>query len=89
MAQDPQQALYWYLRAARQGYTDAQVRLGELYSGGHGIAADPVRAYAWYSMALRDTTTCACIRGYRDELAAGMSTVQISEANSLFKQWNR
>ena len=44
IAQDFEQALYWYAKAAEQGYAKAQYNLGILYYNGCGTEADHVKA---------------------------------------------
>lgn len=47
----PQQAVHWYLAAARQGWAPAMRRLGELWEKGHAGAPDPAEAQRWYRRA--------------------------------------
>jgi TPR repeat protein len=42
------QAAAWYLKAAKQGNTDAQYNLGAMYEHGIGMPANPVQAARWY-----------------------------------------
>ncbi|MNI62055.1 putative beta-lactamase HcpC precursor [compost metagenome] len=51
MEQDDQQAVAWYLKAAEQGYANAQFNLGWAYLNGHGVTEDRQQALAWYSKA--------------------------------------
>lgn len=46
-AQDFTQAAQWYLKAADQGHTGAQLELARLYSVGLGVGRDPVQAARW------------------------------------------
>jgi TPR repeat protein len=50
---DYQQAMYWYRKAADQGYAEAQSRLGSLNENGRGSVAskDYGQAKAWYQKA--------------------------------------
>jgi TPR repeat protein len=41
----------WYLRSAEQGYSSAQVKLGEMYAAGDGVPADESTALSWYRKA--------------------------------------
>ena len=41
-------AMTWYLKAANQGYTPAQRRLGYWYSKGEGVERDDAIALDWY-----------------------------------------
>ncbi len=44
-------AARWYRKAADSGLAQAQYNLGVLYLNGVGVAADPVTAHVWFSMA--------------------------------------
>lgn len=45
------EALFWLRRAADLGNADAMERVGDCYSLGLGVAADPVEALDWYGKA--------------------------------------
>ncbi|WP_051237558.1 tetratricopeptide repeat protein [Ottowia thiooxydans] len=51
IAQDRKQALVWYRKAALQGHTPAQRRLGYLYSNGEAVERDEAESLRWYLMA--------------------------------------
>ncbi|KAF9922884.1 hypothetical protein FBU30_006981 [Linnemannia zychae] len=44
---DCQIAIEWYLKAAKQGYAEAQRRVGHMYSKGSGIQQDYKKAMLW------------------------------------------
>jgi TPR repeat protein len=44
-------ALFWYRKAAEQGYAAAESQLGDLYQYGNGVPKDLVQARAWYQKA--------------------------------------
>jgi TPR repeat protein len=48
---DKAQALSWMRKAAEQGNSEAQVKLGLSYEIGDGLPKDAVEAYAWYNLA--------------------------------------
>lgn len=48
---DEQLAATWYRKAADQGYSDAQFRLGSLYEHGYGVNRDIDQARIWYQKA--------------------------------------
>ncbi len=49
---DLNKAYHWFKRAAEKGYSLAQYNLGILWYTGNGVPeADPVQAYAWFSLA--------------------------------------
>lgn len=45
------QAFYWCKRAAKQGYVDAQYKLGLMYKQGHGTAVHEEKAFKWIKTA--------------------------------------
>ncbi|MCI0508005.1 MAG: AgmX/PglI C-terminal domain-containing protein [Gammaproteobacteria bacterium] len=50
---DLKAAMYWYEKAAAQGFTDAQYRLGSLYfDGNYNIPKDYDNAYKWLQLAM-------------------------------------
>ena len=48
---DDQQAVYWYRKAAEQGYAMAQRNLGVMYVMGQGVSADEAEALRWFEKA--------------------------------------
>lgn len=51
VAQDYDQALSWYSKAAEQGLASAQANLGVMYENGNGVAQDYAQAISWYRKA--------------------------------------
>jgi TPR repeat protein len=51
-AQDDQQAVLWWQKAALQGVAEAQQGLGWAYANGRGVEEDPAEAYRWYNRAV-------------------------------------
>jgi TPR repeat protein len=51
--QSDSQALEWFLRAAVQGYADAEFSLGLAYAEGRGVKKDAQEAYGWMLRASR------------------------------------
>jgi TPR repeat protein len=45
------EAAQWYQKAAEQGVSEAQYRLGNLYKNGEGVPQDAETAYGWYRVA--------------------------------------
>lgn len=69
------EAVTWYVKAARQGHTEAQISLSFCYARGHGVKRDSKKAKAWSRMALMQarqkpfptpTRTVAKIQPVRD-----------------------
>lgn len=86
VAADDSEALKWYGRSAEQDHTQAQVKLAQLYAkGAASIAADPVQAYRWLSIAAKRGDATA--DRLRAEIATGMTCGQIAEGDSLAKAW--
>jgi TPR repeat protein len=48
---DDKQAVYWYQKAADQGYAEAQSILGVMYANGKGVLKDDKQAVYWYQKA--------------------------------------
>jgi TPR repeat protein len=46
--QDYAAAMSWYRKAAEQGYSPAQLKLGVLYDKGLGVRQDCAAAVSWY-----------------------------------------
>ena len=51
VAQDYEQAAYWFREAAIQGVPNAQYNLGVLYENGWGVEKSDVRSLLWYHSA--------------------------------------
>ena len=80
-------AAQWYWRAAIKGNASAQALLANQYLSGNGVAADTVRAYAWYDLAASQGHLNA-IRA-RDVIAGQMSEGQLRQAKTLTETWKR
>lgn len=81
---DPDAAIEWYARAAKQDHPLAQIRLAMLYQRGEGVARDPVQAFAWSSLAARQEGHLQGVAtALREALAREMSPEQIAEAEEL------
>jgi TPR repeat protein len=51
--QDAKKAVYWYMRAAKQGHAQAQYNLGCCYYEGNGVDKDAGKAVYWYTQAAK------------------------------------
>lgn len=51
MVKNYEDAIYWYQKAADQGYAEAQCRLGSCYDQGKGVTQDKIKAKSWYKKA--------------------------------------
>lgn len=54
-----EEAFKWMLKSAYQGYTNAQVALGDLYDWGMGVKEDKKEAAKWYEKAAANGSTIA------------------------------
>lgn len=81
VSEDDAEAARWYRLAAEQGHPKAQLNVALQYILGEGVPVDHVRAYAWLDLgAARGDPDAGNVR---DNLAAAMSTEQISQAQML------
>lgn len=48
---DPEEALFWYRKAAEQGSAEAEFAIGEMCRNGEGVSADDRKALAWFCKA--------------------------------------
>jgi len=84
------EALIWYRRAADQSDVDAMVAMGMAYASGIGVPQDFVEAHKWYNAAA-PRTKYGDIRNdimkRRDDLSLKMTTVQMSDAQKLARDW--
>ena len=79
------EAARWYRLAADQGNASGQHSLGRMYAAGLGVSQDPVTAYKWFNLAVGNGDTTATKS--RDDLGAKMTTMQITEAQKLSRDW--
>ncbi len=56
---DDAQAAVWFLKAAEQGYAEAQYQLGMRHDQGKGVPQDPTQAAHWYQQAAAQGITAA------------------------------
>ena len=93
VAVDSAAAQNWYLRAADRGDAPAQIAVGKMRSSGKGLPQDYVQAYKWFTLAssgaftdsekeMRDVALAS-----RTDVAAKMSSSQISSAQKLVREW--
>jgi TPR repeat protein len=47
------QAIFWYAKAAQQGFIAAQYKLATIYHFGRGVEVDDVKARYWYTKAAK------------------------------------
>lgn len=77
--QDSTEAIKWYLKAANQGFTPAQLSLSDCYEKGRLVEKNIVEYYKWQSIALssiRDRD----VRNVLGEIANEMTPDQLAQA---------
>jgi localization factor PodJL len=82
-AKNYEKALYWYLRAAKQGNLDAMLGLAGMYGRGEGVKQDKAAAYRWLVLASSqhlDAKAAGIVAGARDDLAKHLTPEQIEAA---------
>ncbi|MGL5036862.1 MAG: hypothetical protein ACRC6F_03880 [Aeromonas sp.] len=85
MAQDNQQAIVWYQKAAEQGDAKAQFSLGAIYHAGKKVPKNVAQAYARFSV--------AATNGYeegatlRDEITTRLTPAELTEGQRLAAQY--
>ena len=78
-------AVWWYGQAAQCGHTVAQLNLGDLYSKGVGVAADPVQSWFWLGLAARAGNLWSARR--QTEVGRTLTPAQLTEGRSLLDEW--
>jgi uncharacterized protein len=79
------EAMKWYIKAAEQGFANAQFNLGMMYAKGQGIPQSYVKAYMWWCLAAARGISAATAN--RDHLAKLMTPAQVSEVHKLISEW--
>ncbi len=82
---DDTQAVYWFRKAAEQGYARGQYNLAGMYANGEGVPEDYVQAYAWYSIAAAQGDEDA--QENKNTLAKRMTSAQVAEAQKLSREY--
>lgn len=57
LAKDYKQAVYWYKKAAEQGFAKSQYNLGLCYEKGIGVKKDLNKAKYWYDKAVKNNSS--------------------------------
>jgi len=71
--QDYKEAVKWYNKAAEQGHTYAQSRLGLMYDNGQGVPQDYKEAVKWYTKAAEQGNAAAqCNLGVKYDNGQGV-----------------
>ena len=83
--QDDKQAVYWYRKAAEQGFASAQSNLGVMYANGHGVPQDYVMAHMLLNVAASNGHEVAVKN--RGSVAKKMTAAQMKKAQGLARKW--
>jgi TPR repeat protein len=79
------EAMKWYLLAAENGVTDAQINLGTMYQNGFSIEKNEVEALKWFTIAARLEDPDAASK--RDYLAERLPSETLAAADELVNAW--
>ena len=82
---DPEAAVKWYKKAAKNGSAAGQAALGEAYRLGLGVNQDEVSAYMWYTLAADQGSRAAA--DAREIVASRMEPKQIEKAEAKARDW--
>ena len=82
--QDYKKAFAWCTKAAEQGDSESQYKLGRMYDRGVGVLQDQNKAHVWYSFAGANGNETGIT--YRDRLAKKMTSYQIAEAQKMARE---
>ncbi len=82
---DYELAAHWYLGSAKQGYREAQRRIGALYALGYGVPKNYIKAYAWFKVAAAQGSPKA--PNNLKKVQTRMSAKQIFYARKLANQY--
>ena len=86
--EDDAEAVKWYRKAADQGLTLAQFKLGGMYYNGEGVPENHVRAYAWWNLVSASNSSWGTkAKAAKEVLASGMTPEQIAEAQKLSTEY--
>jgi TPR repeat protein len=83
--QDNKETLKWFLLAAEQGKAFAQYNLGLMYDNGQGVPQDDAKAHMWFNLGASQGHKLA--QKNRDLVADMMTPAQISEAQTMAREW--
>ena len=82
---DYKEAFKWYKLAAEQGYADAQLNIGLMYShGGMGVLRDYNQAYMWLNIGAANGSSAA--KRWRKKVAGNMTSKRIEKAKVMARK---
>jgi len=83
--EDVSAAYGWYMRAAKQGLSDAYYALGDMYSRGISVSKDALQAYVWFDLAARGGHKLA--PDMKLSAATHLQPAQLETAKTLANDW--
>jgi TPR repeat protein len=72
------EAFGWFQKSARQGNSNAQFKLGQMYFGGKDVTFDKSQSYVWFFLAAEGGNKVAAKR--KDEVFEGMNNFSRDQA---------
>ncbi len=83
--EDVTAAFNWYMKAAKQGLSDAYYALGDMYSRGIAVNKDALQAYVWFDLAARGGHKLA--PDMKRSEAAHLQSAQLETAQTMVSDW--
>lgn len=89
MSQNYVKAINWFIKAAEQGYAEAQFKLGVMYSEGQGVPQNDVLTLMWIYLSAESESSKvkAFTEAFKFALELRMSPAQVAEAKKLAREW--
>jgi uncharacterized protein len=83
----PAEALKWIRKAFNQGYPNAMVHLGQLYTTGKGVVASPSEARAWFTKAAKGGSVdgAVALRKEREWEVEQPARAQFEQADAAYR----
>jgi len=85
IVQDYNKAVYWYIRAAKQGHPLAQYNSGRMHRQGKGTPHNDVMAHMYFIIAATNGEEEAVVK--RTLSALRLAPEQIQKAEALANEW--
>ncbi|MDP2430694.1 MAG: tetratricopeptide repeat protein [Pseudomonadota bacterium] len=83
--EDVSAAYNWYMKAAKQGLSDAYYALGDMYSRGISVGKNALQAYVWFDLAARGGHKLA--PDMKQSEAAHLQPAQLETAKTMAGDW--
>jgi len=84
---DDAEAFAFYRKLALQGDSDAQLRVGDMYASGRGVAQNNNSAYVWYGLAVRSGNSAAKVK--QEQMAVKLQPAEVRQADRLIDRQAR